>query len=1126
MVGRDVNKTKVALGGGATQAEKNICTASSGDTCGSGIEGTGPNEFNNTLATVAVDTAGVVWVGVTNRLASFSATGTAGTEIALPGAGNTQSLALDSEGNFYVISASIAGVRKLEGGTGVLLQTLDAGGLPRTVSLDEDDDVYVGDQTNPYRFKVYNPAGTQIRQFGTGQVIGAPGASNSLGGNGLAVDKVAGKLYAASSRAAEAESVVQAFSLPEPGPIVEKQGAEDILPTSATLTATINPEGDETTYRFEYGTSESYGQSTPVKTVPGSGFEGEPVVGQISGLQPVTTYHFRVVATNHCNPSLPSEECTTLGEDVAFTTVLGFGPQWATDVTAHSAVLHAELDPLGAESEAWIEYGTDESYGHVVPLANLGDGIGAVLRQASLIGLQAATTYHYRFAIRDEREGIVNISHGADGTFTTQFGGLGFELADGRIWEMVTPPDKHGARLLGGGERHLQASADGNGLGYQSNLSTAVDPQGNRTPEPSMNLARRDGDGLWHSEDITSPNDLVTGAAGGNGTEYKLFSSDLSEAVVEPRSGTPLSPEASERTPYLRQNLGPFSYRPLVTGKEPFANVPPGTEFSGSAFVGAVTVVGASPDFRHFALKSAVPLVEGAVVSGPTIYEWSGGQILPVSVLPAGEGGALVSAQQVGSGRSSVRGAISEDGSRVFWSAGSSGIQTALYVRDTEAGETARLDVVQSGGGAGAARPLFQGASADGTVIYFTDSQRLTEDASAKGSDLYRCELPPGSIASGCATLTDISVPVTDENAEAQGVAAGITDDGATIYFVARGVLDPSPNQPEEHPVPGKPNLYAWREDIGADYIATLADEDEQDWGGSAEPSVAELSAGASPSGRYLAFMSQRSLTGYDNHDATAGDPVLELFRYDASTDQIDCISCNPTGARPHGASPPGVNSLVDPIGLFNGQRAAATLPLAISITLKGVSLYRPRSVLDNGRVFFNAVDSLVPADSNGQWDVYQYEPVGAGDCVASSGGASIFRSAGGCVSLLSSGTAEKEAAFFDASESGDDAFFFTPARLSVLDEDGEVDIYDARVDGVLATRQASPECLGEACQPLAQAPNDPTPASAAFHGPGNLRPAARKRCPKGKKQVRQRGRVRCVAKKPRRAAGDRRVTR
>ena len=1133
MVGRNVNKTKEAEAG-ATQAEKDFCAAASGDTCGRAEIGTAANEFSGRGMPLAIDSSGIVWVGDNERLISFSSTGVPGAEIALSGAGDTHSLALDSADDFYVKSDSLPGIRKLQAGTGTLLETLDAGGEAWPVTLDEDDNIYIGDATDPYRFKVYNPAGEQIFQFGAGQVIGEPGVGFS-GTNAIAVGDAAGKLYVASSRTNEAESVVQAFPLPEPGPLPENQHVENLEPTTVTLAAELNPEGSETSYHFEWGTSESYGETTPTETLAGEEFESEAVEAELEELIPSTPYHFRLCATN--------EDATVCGPDTAFTTLpaVSIDAQWASDVAAHSATLNAELNPFGVQAEAWLEYGTGESYGQIVPLANLGEGFGAVLRQATLTGLQAATTYHYRFVARDERDGVTYTVHGADRTFTTQFGGLGFSLADNRAWELVSPPDKHGALLAGvsGANSIQQAGADGTGLAYASFASTEANPEGNRILEPSMNLARRQADGSWRSKDITPPNEYVTPWPIGHGSEFKLFDADLSEALLEPRSGTPLSPAASERTPYLRENTEPPTYTPLVTGKESYANVPPGTEFGGGGnTTGEVEVVAASPDFRHLGLRSRVPLVEGAPAAGTTLYEWSGGQIEPVSVLPAGEGGGIVNARLVGSGPASVRGALSEDGSRVFWSPGNNLSEvSALYVRDTKAGESGRLDLAQAGAsGLGTANPIFQGASADGTVVFFTDSQQLTEDASPKGADLYRCELPSGSVAGGCASLTDLSVPtVTGESAEVQGIAAGLTADGAKVYFVAKGVLAEGPNQFGDAAVSGQPNLYLWQQGEGVRFIASLADEDKTDWGQRSEviseTLAATLTAVASPSGRYLGFMSQRSLTGYDNRDTSSGEAAQEIFRYDAATDQLECVSCNPTGARPHGAVPSQVyDTFVDPWKLWEGQLVAAALPEATSTTYPlpdGVSLYRPRAVLDNGRVFFNAVDSLVPTDSNGQWDAYQYEPTGVGDCSASSAGASISHLEGGCVSLISSGTAEEEAGFLDADETGDNAFFLTPSQLNETDEDHEVDVYDARINGIPARLPKITECLGEACQPAAQSPNDPTPASAAFKGKGNVKAAGRKRCAKGKRMVSRKGKSRCVSRKhQRRAHHNRRAKR
>ena len=434
-----------------------------------------------------------------------------------------------------------------------------------------------------------------------------------------------------------------------------------------------------------------------------------------------------------------------------------------------------------------------------------------------------------------------------------------------------------------------------------------------------------------------------------------------------------------------------------------------------------------------------------------------------------------VEGRQVGSGRGSVRGAVSNDGSRVFWSSGGFPELTGLYVRDTTAEETARLDVVTGGSGGGAVRPIFQGASADGTVIFFTDSQQLTEYASSNGSDLYRCEIPAGSAASGCANLTDISVPIeAGESARVEGITPGITTDGEKIYFVARGVLDDLPNQVGDSAVTGQPNLYLWQQGQECDSSPRLRAKTVLTGGDCPSRLKVKLPSSAPPLRPAVATSSScltRALPGTTIATRTAGEPVQEVFRYDALADELECISCNPTGSRPHSAVASVTESLVNPLGHWAGQRVGATLPSAVSLTVLGVTVYRPRAVLDNGRIFFNADDSLVPADSNGQWDVYEYEPTGVGNCLTSSGGTSTSRSGGGCVSLLSSGTAEEEAAFFDASVTGDDAFFFTPARLSVLDEDNEIDVYDARVDGVPAALPVSTECLGEACQPLAQSP-------------------------------------------------------
>lgn len=83
--------------------------------------------------------------------------------------------------------------------------------------------------------------------------------------------------------------------------------------TTATLKGTVNPSGVETTYRFEYGTTTSYGTKIPVpdKSV-GSGTTDVSVSQTAENLKGTTTYHFRIVATNSYG--------TTYGEDKTFVT--------------------------------------------------------------------------------------------------------------------------------------------------------------------------------------------------------------------------------------------------------------------------------------------------------------------------------------------------------------------------------------------------------------------------------------------------------------------------------------------------------------------------------------------------------------------------------------------------------------------------------------------------------------------------------------------------------------------------------------------------------------------------------------------------------------------------------------
>ena len=130
-----------------------------------------------------------------------------------------------------------------------------------------------------------------------------------------------------------------------------------------------------------------------------------------------------------------------------------------------------------------------------------------------------------------------------------------------------------------------------------------------------------------------------------------------------------------------------------------------------------------------------------------------------------------------------------------------------------------------------------------------------------------------------------------------------------------------------------------------------------------------------------------------------------------------------------------GLGLLVDRREVWLGHWLAGNIPGWTAQSIKS-ALFQSRYLSDEGRLYFNSPDSLVPAASNGKEDVYEYEPSGVGSCQSPSGG---------CVSLISGGSSDRESAFIEATPDGGNVFFVTEARLLPQDTDTAFDIYDAR---------------------------------------------------------------------------------
>jgi hypothetical protein len=193
-------------------------------------------------------------------------------------------------------------------------------------------------------------------------------------------------------------------------PAVTTGTATGITSTSANLNGTVNPEGEATSYYFQYGTTTSYGSQTSTSPV-GSGTTDVNVAAPISSLAPNTTYHYRVVAINGSG--------TTLGADVSFTTPKPPAPVVSTGrpkaVTQTTATLIGTVNPKGQATTYVFQYGTSTAYGSQTPAGDAGGGTATVDVSGAIGPLAPNTTYHYRLVARNP----AGTAYGHDVSFKT-----------------------------------------------------------------------------------------------------------------------------------------------------------------------------------------------------------------------------------------------------------------------------------------------------------------------------------------------------------------------------------------------------------------------------------------------------------------------------------------------------------------------------------------------------------------------------------------------------------------------------------------------------------------------------------------------------------------------------------
>jgi phosphodiesterase/alkaline phosphatase D-like protein len=274
-----------------------------------------------------------------------------------------------------------------------------------------------------------NPSGTAVSkcefEYGATTAYGSVAACASLPGSGSSPVPVSAPLtslaanttyhfrISATSTGGTSKGSDEAFRTLPAVPAVVTKAASSVTETTASLNATVNPNGGEVTEcRLEYGATIAYGSVASCNPSPGSVSGAVAVSEAVTGLAANTTYHFRISATNAGGTSKGADEAfTTLPSPPALQT------KPASSATETTVGLNATVNPNGGTvSKCEFEYGTTNAYGSSVACTpSPGSGSSPVAVSASLTGLAADTLYHFRVSATNAG----GTSNGSDETFRT-----------------------------------------------------------------------------------------------------------------------------------------------------------------------------------------------------------------------------------------------------------------------------------------------------------------------------------------------------------------------------------------------------------------------------------------------------------------------------------------------------------------------------------------------------------------------------------------------------------------------------------------------------------------------------------------------------------------------------------
>jgi NHL repeat-containing protein len=1017
----------VSSGVGNTGTGYEICKGSDLDVCKAGVTGSGVGQFASTTTgtpnlRVAGDVSGAIYVAETR---------------VINGNGNGRVQKFTPSGANLVPSAycpSIGGAVSLCDSTTTQNSPTEIAVDPSTGHVHVVKSFEAGAGTPPA-----NTPERRVLEFDSGGALVdthlANYGINSV--NGLAVKNGAERMYVTTTTP---EAGVHILAEPVE-PTVTTSATTAITATTATLNGTVNPNGgdpfQQTSYRFEYSLDGTDWVKAPATDADAGGGTNDVTVSEdIAGLQPNRGYQVRLIATKGGRPTVSSGDA---GDFTTAAAVPGAETREAFwDGTTGSLVLNGSVNPNNQETSYYFEYGPDTDYGNRVPVSDgtdAGSGGQFVPARQTIDGLDTDVVYHYRVVA----ENATGTTVGDDRTAP------GYAEPEARGYEWVSKGDSWGSGIS---EITGAVADDGETVQF---IAVAID-QPPSLPGPLNGYIARRGPTGWTVDAPFPVPELANGSSGG--TEF-MAASDLT-ATLWP-TATRTGRERGEvrwaivdndgNQEWASDQISPLSQMGLPDISD--AYLPLGASADLSTFVFDFASLQKINGTRGVKLFPDEPLLG----SGSGLYQVSrdggAGPVLSLvnratdpapgvdgvvigGYCGAGLGGSLTN--EVGGARAR---AVSEDGSVVYFSAAVPGSTTP-----TECGtaprrlfkrvdSTTTVEVSQpqcSGSCSGSGGDVFQSASVDGSVAFFTSPRQLTDSDDDSTSDLYVYDASPPS---GQPTLVQasagdaVSGHVVGSGASVRKVL-DVSADGSRVYFTATGVLAGA-NAAGVAPSAGEDNVYVFERDdahpggrIG--FIASVAANDSLV--GLETPAYALPHQGADADGRYLLF---GATTGLVVDDV---DTAQDIYRYDDESGGLVCVSC--VG-----------NENIDAVIKKRGVSTSAPMaPQEVRAATADVST-----------VVFKTVEALSAADTNSAPDVYAWHD--------------------GTVTLISGGTGEigvstPEFSTASISPDGKSVFFQTAAALDPTDGNNQADQYVARVGGgfpVAPTPPAGCAVLDDLCQ-------------------------------------------------------------